>query len=34
MRANENVGKEVAVTQWPIGDWRIVLREGFDDDTA
>ena len=22
------------VTQWPMGDWGSVFREGFDDDTA
>ena len=34
MGANENVGKEVTVTWWPMGDWEIVSGEAFDDDTA
>ena len=28
------MGKEVTVTQWPMGDWESVSGEGFDDDTT
>ena len=34
MRANENVGKEVDVTQWPMGGQGTVLGKGFGDDTT